>query len=237
MTEVSKENERNSVMVRDPLRLHIERNLQRASAQRMRALFAEMNPHLVGRKDFESRWTEKRKDAAVLIPIIPRDAGASVLLTVRAADMPSHAGQISFPGGRVDDADQTRVDTALREAEEEVGIPRDQVDVIGALGIHQGGLGFSVTPIVGLISPDISLTLCEREVAEAFEVPLAFVAELSNHIVETHEHKGTKYNLFATPYEKYHIWGLTAGILRSLAETLQDAEGGLFGSTLPGAAE
>lgn len=210
------------------LRTHIERNLQRASAQRVRALFAEINPHLVGDKLFENRWSEQRKEAAVLIPIIDRAEGPSVLMTVRAHDMPSHAGQISFPGGRVHDGDATRIDTALRETEEEVGIPRDRVDVIGALGDHKGGLGFSVTPVIGIVPGDIELSLCAREVAEAFEAPLSFVAELSNHIVEEREHKGVTYNMFAAPYDGYHIWGLTAGILRSLAEVLQDADKTLF---------
>ncbi len=205
-------------------RERIEANLARATAQRVRALFNEINPHLVGEKLFESRWSDIRRDAAVLVPIIPRPEGVRVLLTVRSSDMPSHAGQISFPGGKVEPHDKTRIDTALREAHEEVNIDPGLVDVIGRLGIHQGGLGFSVTPIVGLVDPKVELKACPREVDEIFEVPLDFIANLDNHITEQREHKGVRFNMFAAPYERFHIWGLTAGILRTLAETLQDDE-------------
>jgi len=210
-----------STRLSDDWRQRIEANLNRASAQRIRALFSEINPHLVGEQLFESRWSDIRKDAAVLVPVIAR-AEPTVLLTVRSTDMPSHAGQIAFPGGKVSDEDASRIDTALREAEEEVAIPRDAVDVVGSLGVHLGGLGFSVTPVVGVVSPEIALEACPREVAEIFEVPLSFVRDLSNHITEEREHKGVKYNMFAAPYDRFHIWGLTAGILRSFAETLQD---------------
>ncbi|MEO1013799.1 MAG: CoA pyrophosphatase [Pseudomonadota bacterium] len=211
-------------MAVDPIKSMIEANLKRASAQRVRSLFAEINPHLVGDSLFESRWSDVRKDAAVLVPIINRSQGASVLLTVRSADMPSHAGQISFPGGRVHPEDRTRIDTALRETEEEVGIPQSAVEVVGSLGVHEGGLGFSVTPVVGLVDPGAPMSLCAREVAEAFEVPLDFVADLRNHVTEERVHRGVTYNMFAAPYKEYHIWGLTAGILRTLAETLQPEE-------------
>ncbi|MEO1251668.1 MAG: CoA pyrophosphatase [Pseudomonadota bacterium] len=204
------------------LRARIETNLERASSKRVRALFDEINPHLVGDARFEARWTTKRRDAAVLVPIIPRAAGATVLLTVRSSDMPSHPGQISFPGGKVEDQDRSREETALREAHEEVNIPPGAVDVVGRLGVHQGGLGFSVTPVVGIVDPNVEIAPCPREVDEVFETPIEFVADLSNHITEAREHKGVKYNMFAAPFGRFHIWGLTAGILRSLAETLQD---------------
>ncbi|HOP18820.1 MAG TPA: CoA pyrophosphatase [Parvularculaceae bacterium] len=206
----------------DHWRETIARNLQRASAQRVRALFAEMNPHLVGDKLFEDRWSDIRRDAAVLVPILPRLGGPTVLMTVRSADMPSHAGQISFPGGKAHPEDNGPVATALRESFEEVNIAPEKVDVIGALGVHQGGLGFSVTPIVGVIDPSVEIRPCPREVAEIFEVPLSFIADLANHTTEARSHKGVSYNMFAAPYGRYHIWGLTAGILRTLAETLQE---------------
>lgn len=199
----------------------IEANLQRASAQRIRALFAEINPHLVGDKLFEDRWSDVRRDAAVLVPIIDRPEGATVLLTVRSSDMPSHAGQISFPGGRVQPEDGGPIAAALREAQEEVNIDPAKVTVIGTLGVHQGGLGFSVTPVVGIVDPSADIKPCPREVAEIFEVPLSFFADLNNHGTEERELKGVRYNMFASPYGRFHIWGLTAGILRTLAETLQ----------------
>jgi 8-oxo-dGTP pyrophosphatase MutT (NUDIX family) len=199
----------------------IRANLQRASAQRVRALFHEINPHLVGDKLFEDRWSDIRTDAAVLVPIIDRQDAPTVLLTVRSSDMPSHAGQISFPGGKLHADDRGPVDAALREAREEVNIDPAMVEVIGALGVHQGGLGFSVTPIVGIVDPSADIRPCPREVAEVFEVPLAFFADLQNHLTEEREHKGVRYNMFAAPFGRFHIWGLTAGILRTLAETLQ----------------
>ncbi|GAB4525386.1 MAG: hypothetical protein Kow00133_13940 [Amphiplicatus sp.] len=207
-------------------RARIAANLGRASAQRVRALFEEINPHLVGDKAFEERWTRERRDAAVLIPIIDRPDGASVLLTVRSPDMPSHAGQISFPGGRIHPEDSGPVAAALREAEEEVNIKPHEVEVIGALGVHYGGLGFAVTPVVGVVDPSADIKPCPREVAEAFEVPLDFFADLSNHALEERRHQGVSYRMFAAPYDRYHIWGLTAGILRTLAETLREEDPG-----------
>jgi 8-oxo-dGTP pyrophosphatase MutT (NUDIX family) len=202
-------------------RQRIAANLSRASAQRVRSLFAEINPHLMDDLRFEQRWTTKRQDAAVLVPIIDRADGPTVLLTVRSSETPTHAGQISFPGGRVQAEDADRVATALREAEEEVGVPRSAVSVIGSLGVHHGGLGFAVTPVIGVIDPSTSFSTDPREVAELFEAPLSFIADLSNHVTEPREHQGVHYNMFAAPYGRYHIWGLTAGILRTLAETLQ----------------
>lgn len=205
-------------------RARIEANLKRATGKRMRSLFNEINPQLIGEKLFESRWSDKTLDAAILMPIIPRPSGATLLMTVRSPDMPSHAGQISFPGGKAHPEDKTRIDTALREAYEEVNIPPDAVDVIGALGVHQGGLGFSVTPVIGIVDPDTDFRPCPREVDEIFETPLSYIADLNNHIIEQREHQGVKYNMFAVPFEGYHIWGLTAGILRTLAEALQEDE-------------
>ena len=205
----------------DEWRARIERNLKNATTARVRELFSEINPHLVGDKLFEKRWGAKRKDAAVLVPLIMREEGLRVVMTVRSSTMPSHAGQISFPGGKTHPEDKTPVHTALREAHEEVNIPPDAVDVIGSLGIHKGGLGFSVTPVVGLVNPSAPLRPCPREVDEIFEIPLDFVADLANHVTEDRTLEGVPYKMYAAPYGRYHIWGLTAGILRSFAETLQ----------------
>lgn len=204
-------------------RARIAANLANPRVQRIRALFSEINPGLVGDKLFEDRWSDIRKDAAVLVPIVNRPSGPSVLMTVRSPEMPSHAGQISFPGGRVSPTDRDAVAAALREAEEEVGIAENHVEVLGVLGVHQGGLGFSVTPVVGVVDPRAAIKADPREVAEIFEAPLAFFADLANHGTEERTHKGVAYKMFAAPYGRYHIWGLTAGILRTLAETMQDS--------------
>ncbi len=208
----------------DNWRKRIETNLALSTTQRVRALFSEINPHLVGDTRFESRWTAKRQEAAVLVPIIDRPGGPTVLLTVRSSDMPSHAGQISFPGGKAHPEDSDRIATALREASEEVNIPPAMVRVVGTLGIHEGGLGFSVTPVVGIVDPSAPIAACPREVAEVFEAPLFWLTDLANHTLEDREHDGIKYRMYAAPFGPYHIWGLTAGILRSLAETLQPGD-------------
>lgn len=206
------------------LRARIAGNLHRASAQSIRDTFRELNPHLAADKLFERRWTEERKDAAVLVPIIPRAGGATVLFTVRSTDMPSHAGQISFPGGKAEDGDTDREATALREAHEEVNIAPDAVDIVGRLGVQHGGYGFSVTPVVGIVDPAADIRPCPREVDEVFEAPLAFFANFENHITEERTHNGVAYNMFAAPYDRFHIWGLTAAILRNFAEVLQDKD-------------
>lgn len=205
-------------------RVLINANLRRASAQRMRALFSELNPDLVGDKLFESRWSDKRREAAVLIPIVNRPEGPNVVLTVRSSDMPSHAGQVSFPGGKAHPEDESLVATALREAHEEIGLSPSCVDVVGALGVHLGGLGFAVTPVIGIVDPRAQLQACPREVAEIFETPLSFIADLHNHITEERVHEGVKYKMAAIPYGRFHIWGLTAGILHTLGEILQESE-------------
>lgn len=209
----------NDQFTADEWRQRIEQNIKTASAKRVRALFREINPQLADDARFEARTRKIRKEAAVLIPIIAHPE-PTVLLTVRTSDMPSHPGQISLPGGRVHEEDASLVDTALREAEEEVGIPRDKVDIVGSLGVHEGGLGYAVTPVIGIVSPDTPIVNCPREVAESFQTPLSFLADRSNHVKEQREHEGVPYYMYAVPYDRFHIWGLTAGILHTLSEML-----------------
>ena len=199
----------------------IAQQLRGQTAQRERFLFRELNPNLVGTPHFESRWTTKRRPAAVLLPLIERPNGWQILLTVRTKSMPSHPGQISFPGGRVHADDPTHIYTALRETEEEIGAPQSAVEVLGTLGLHHGGLGFSVTPVVGVVASDAPLVACTREVDQIFEVPLDFVRDLNNHDTECHELEGEQYTMHVMPYAQFHVWGLTAGILRSFAEALR----------------
>jgi 8-oxo-dGTP pyrophosphatase MutT (NUDIX family) len=162
------------------------------------------------------------RPAAVLVPLIDHAQGMSVLLTQRTAHLSAHAGQISFPGGRIEEHDPDAVAAALRETEEEVGLPRDRVSVIGRLDTYVTGTGFEITPIVGIVAPPFALAIDPFEVAEAFEVPLAFILDRRNHqrIERTVGTDSRCY--FVLPFEGRNIWGATAGILVNLAEVLAD---------------
>jgi 8-oxo-dGTP pyrophosphatase MutT (NUDIX family) len=154
--------------------------------------------------------------AAVLIPLVERESGMSVLLTQRTAHLRDHAGQISFPGGRRESGDANPVVTALREAQEEVGIDPARVEVLGVLASYGTGTGFAVTPVVGLVSPPLNLKLDDFEVAEAFEVPLPFLLDPANHKLLSVEFQGVLHEYWAMPWQGYYIWGATAGMLMSL---------------------
>lgn len=158
--------------------------------------------------------------AAVLFPIVVRANGHTVMLTQRTAHLRDHAGQISFPGGRVESDDLSPKDTALRETEEEVGLSRERVEVLGFLPEYRTGTGFRVTPVVGLIHPPFDLQPDPFEVAEVFEVPLAFLLDPGNHQRHEMHYRGALRQYFAMPYGDYFIWGATAGMIRSLSERL-----------------
>jgi 8-oxo-dGTP pyrophosphatase MutT (NUDIX family) len=160
------------------------------------------------------------RPAAVLVPLIDRAEGMSVLLTQRTAHLSAHAGQISFPGGRMEESDADAIAAALRETEEEVGLPRDKVSVIGRLDTYVTGTGFEITPIVGIIEPGYTLTIDPYEVAEAFEVPLSYVLDRRNHNRQDRESAGRVRVFYVLPYEGRNIWGATAGMLVNLADVL-----------------
>lgn len=163
-------------------------------------------------------------EAAVLVPLVLRDV-PTVLLTERTATLSAHAGQIAFPGGRCDFGDADAVATALREAQEEIGLPPQVVEVLGVLPVYVTGTGFAVTPVVALVPPDLPWRLSPHEVSSVFEVPLAFVLDPANH----HRHRqcwqGQWRQWFAMPYQQggdppRYIWGATAGMLRNLYRLL-----------------
>jgi 8-oxo-dGTP pyrophosphatase MutT (NUDIX family) len=160
------------------------------------------------------------RPAAVLVPLIDRPEGMTVLLTQRTAHLHAHAGQISFPGGRMEDTDADAVATALRETEEEVGLTRDMISVVGRLDTYVTGTGFEITPIVGIIPPGYTLTIDPFEVAEAFEVPLSYILDRRNHNRQERESAGRTRVFFVLPYQGRNIWGATAGMLVNLAEVL-----------------
>lgn len=156
--------------------------------------------------------------ASVLIPLVVHPERMTLLLTQRTSHLHDHAGQVSFPGGRVDPEDLDAVATALRETEEEIGLSRRHVEVIGALPDYVTGTGFRVTPIVALVHPPFELTADSFEVAEIFEVPLAFLMNGAHHERRSAEfpNRPGRRSFYAMPYEDYFIWGATAGMLRNL---------------------
>ena len=159
--------------------------------------------------------------AAVLVPLVARGQVPTVLLTRRTDHLHHHPGQISFPGGRVEDADTSPIDTALRETKEEIGLDRRHVELIGTLPDYLTGTGFRVTPVVGLVTPPFELTLDAFEVAEAFEVPLSHFLDPANHEQHSIVHEGRVRQFHAMPYQGYFIWGATAGIIMSLYRVLR----------------
>jgi 8-oxo-dGTP pyrophosphatase MutT (NUDIX family) len=162
------------------------------------------------------------RPAAVLVPLIDHADGMAVLLTQRTAHLSAHAGQISFPGGRIEEDDADAVAAALRETEEEVGLPGGRVEVVGRLDTYVTGTGFEITPVVGIIAPPYPLSIDPFEVAEAFEVPLAYILDQRNHQRVERESAGRTRAFFVLPYQGRNIWGATAGILVNLAEVLAE---------------
>jgi 8-oxo-dGTP pyrophosphatase MutT (NUDIX family) len=162
--------------------------------------------------------------ASVLVPLVMRDDGLRLLLTRRTEHLRDHAGQISFPGGRVEADDADSVATALREAEEEIGLPHEHVEVIGRLPPYTTVTAFVVTPVVALVRPGFTLRLDPFEVAEAFEVPLSFLMTPANHQRHVFELDGVQRRFLSIPWHdergEYFIWGATAAMLRNLYRLL-----------------
>jgi 8-oxo-dGTP pyrophosphatase MutT (NUDIX family) len=160
--------------------------------------------------------------AAVLVPLIHRADGVNVLLTQRTAHLYDHPSQISFPGGRVETSDRDRFETALREAEEEIGLARECIEIIGTLPAYEIPSGFRISPVVGWIEPPFELELDPFEVVDAFEVPLSFVLDPANHQRRSYHFNGRHRDYLAMPYRGRYIWGATAGMLYGLCRQLVD---------------
>jgi 8-oxo-dGTP pyrophosphatase MutT (NUDIX family) len=158
--------------------------------------------------------------AAVLVPLIDRPGAMSVLLTQRTSHLSAHAGQISFPGGSIEPDDANAAEAALRETEEEIGLPRDHVTLIGRLDTYVTGTGFEVTPVVGIVAVPFPLAVDPFEVEEVFEVPLSFVLDPNNHRRMTRVFEERTRIFYVLPFEDRYIWGATAGMLVNLAEVL-----------------
>ena len=159
------------------------------------------------------------RPAAVLIPVVDHKE-PTVLLTQRSPNLSEHAGQIAFPGGKIDATDASPRDAALREAWEEVGLDGSFVDPIGYLGVYGTGFGFRILPTVARVKPGFKLTINHSEVDDAFEVPLAFLMNPANHQIHSKEFRGMERSYYTMPYAERYIWGATAGILRVLYERI-----------------
>ena len=166
------------------------------------------------------------RPAAVLVPLVVRDGGLTVLLTKRTDHLHHHPGQISFPGGRVEADDESPIVAALRETAEEIGLQADKVELLGRLPDYQTGTGFNITPVVGLIARPFELVLDEFEVAEAFEVPLEFLMDRRNQRLHSIVIEGHRRQYFAIPYDRHYIWGATAGMLVTLRRFLTGEDDG-----------
>ncbi|WP_322097238.1 CoA pyrophosphatase [Pelagibius sp. Alg239-R121] len=167
---------------------------------------------------------EKLTQAAVLIPIVERSEGLTVLLTKRTAHLHDHAGQISFPGGRVDPGDNGPESTALRETEEEIGLAREHIRLVGQLDTYVTRTGFEISPLVGLVRPPFDLKPDDFEVAEVFEVPLGFILDPASQQRQSRMFQGALRHFYVFPYDNYYIWGATAGMLVNLTEVLRHAD-------------
>ncbi len=163
--------------------------------------------------------------AAVLVPLVARESDWYVLLTQRTQHLKSHPGQISFPGGRLEAQDAGPVAAALRETREEIGLDGQHIRLAGLLDEYETGTGFAVTPVVGFVSPGFTLTLQAFEVAEAFEVPLAFLLDKRNHQTRSRMHKGAKRRYYVFEYENRYIWGATAAMIMNLYERMHPKRG------------
>lgn len=161
------------------------------------------------------------RSAAVLVPIVAHASGLTVLLTRRTENLAHHAGQISFPGGHIEECDTAPADCALRETEEEIGLARRHVDVLGRLDRYVTRTGFDVTPVVGLVTPPFELAPDPTEVAAVFEAPLSFLLDPANHQRHSRPYQNSVRHFYAMPFGEHFIWGATAGMLMNLYEFLR----------------
>lgn len=168
---------------------------------------------------WEKAGVKATRPAAVLVPVVDHPE-PTVLLTLRTPDLSSHAGQIAFPGGKIDAGDASPLAAAVREAEEEIGLGASLIDPIGYLDLYLTFSGFRILPVVARVIPNYALTLNASEVADTFEVPLAFLMSPDNHKRGSRDWKGIQREYYAIPFGERYIWGVTAGILRNLYERI-----------------
>ncbi|MEM7568831.1 MAG: CoA pyrophosphatase [Pseudomonadota bacterium] len=194
----------------------------RAAVQSASSL-PETGDHAIGRGGYSVDFAAQPINAAVLVPLVQRRDGLSVILTKRASALRKHAGQVAFPGGRQDREDRDSTHTALREAHEEIGLPPEQVDILGSLSRYRTGTGFAITPIVGVVPEHFSAVPEPGEVEEVFEADFQALMDPANHKIESAVWKGKRRDYYVLPHERHYIWGATAGILVGLSQLIQRA--------------
>jgi 8-oxo-dGTP pyrophosphatase MutT (NUDIX family) len=204
------------------LRDRIERHLRGTSpgGDPLAALAADLTPAQL--LELRRHLPDRLTPAAVLVPLVDHPTGLTVLLTQRASHLKDHPGQISFPGGRLEAVDAGPWQAALREAEEEIGLPPQHASLVGYLSDHLVLTGFRITPVVAFVRPGFVLALDRTEVDEAFEVPLEFVLDPANRVAQERVYAGQSFRTYDIPFQGRHIWGATAAMLLSLAERLRE---------------
>jgi 8-oxo-dGTP pyrophosphatase MutT (NUDIX family) len=175
----------------------------------------DLNPELLA----DLALMKPPRPAAVLVPIVAREE-LTVLLTVRTDNLPTHAGQIAFPGGKVEPVDSGPIATAIREAQEEIGLSARYIEPLGYLDSYRSGSGFHIMPVVALVEPSFSLKPDPAEVADTFEVPLSFLMNVANHQQHSREWLGRQRYFYAIPFGDRYIWGATAGMIKNMHERL-----------------
>jgi len=199
-----------------------------AAAFRLRALRAD-NLVATEDEDGDHRFNPgygpliRRNDlraAAILVPVVDRGPEATVILTKRAEALRNHSGQVAFPGGRIDEDDAGPEAAALREAHEEIGLLADHVEIVGRMPDYVSGSGYRIAPVLSVVRPDFALTINREEVDDAFEVPLRFLMDPANHARDSRMWGDREWFYYDMPYGGQRIWGVTAGIIRTLYERL-----------------
>lgn len=221
-----------SVILFDPRQAQLDETADEPAIEKARLQAHWLRERFTNPVEWQPEFTDEHQlrdtsqpltAASVLVPLVVHSDHMSLLLTMRTAHLHDHAGQISFPGGRVDPEDQDAIATALRETEEEIGLPREHIEVLGTLPIYLTGTGFQVTPVVALVHPPFDLKPDSFEVAEIFEVPLNYLMHGANHERRSAEfpNRPGRRTFYAMPYEQHFIWGATAGMLRNLYHFLR----------------
>ncbi|MER9666045.1 CoA pyrophosphatase [Mesorhizobium sp. M0203] len=193
---------------------------QRVAAQPLAHAGDDFGDHRFNPGHPRLKLAKALRDAAVLIPVVDHGHEATVLLSRRAEKLRNHSGQVAFPGGTIDPTDASPEAAALRETSEEIGLDSDYIEIIGRLPDYVSGSGYSIAPVLGIVRPGFSLTLNSDEVDAVFEVPLGFLMDPANHTRDSRMWNDLEWFYYEMPYGGQRIWGVTAGIIRTLYERL-----------------